>query len=419
MSDWEGITEVEFDSTTMQERSGIRELGAICADQVYDMIPLDPICRSLLRAIVRLPGPSHEISLVRIVENVQNWDSAIDEALKQGVLPMLYEHLTKHGLPIPADALERMKAEYDRNTFHSLTNAAELISVLQVFEERGIPALPFKGVVLAESVYGSVTSRSAGDLDLLVFFSDLERAASLLMERGYEIKAPELSDGTPATDEQYELHLERPSDGMVLELRWRLELTKPRFRRELGMDWVWSRRQIALLAGSQVPDLDPERALLVLCMHGAKHIWSRLIWVSDVARLLERHSNLNWSEVIREAKRVGLWRPLALGVLLAHRITAAPVPGGILRKFEADRAALYLARHFDESLPQEPGRLPTARIPYFIQLLDTRDRLGMIFSLNILRPKALDRAVIQLPKSLDFLYYAIRPLRILLDRSGR
>ena len=383
------------------------------------MILLDPECRSLLRAIVRLPDSGDGISLAQLAGNVRNWDNVIDGALKHGVLPMLYERLAKHGSPVPAASLERMKAEYDRNTFHSLTNAAELINVLHAFGERGIPALPFKGVVLGQSIYGNITTRPAGDLDVLVFFRDLETASSFLMERGYELKALELNDGTSATDEQYELHFERASDGMVLELRWRLELTKPRFTRELGMDWVWSRRQIALLAGSQVPDLDPERALLVLCMHGAKHIWSRLIWVSDVARLLERHSNLNWDEVIREAKRVGLWRPLALGVLLAHRIAAVPVSGSILRRFEADRAVLYLARHFDKSLPQEPGRLPATGIPYFIQLLDTRDRLRMTLSLNILRPNALDRAVIQLPKSLEFLYYAIRPLRILLDRSGR
>jgi len=383
------------------------------------MIPLDPECCALLRAIVRPPSKDDEASLTCLAENIQDWENAIEGALKHGVLPMLYARLSKNGVPVPAAALERMKAENDRNTFHSLTNAAELISVLQAFEERGIPALPFKGVVLGESVYGNITTRPAGDLDVLVFFRDLERAASLLLERGYEIKAPVLRDGSPATDEQYELHLERASDGMVLELRWRLELTKPRFRRELGMDWIWSRRQITILAGASVPDLDPERALLVLCMHGTKHTWSRLIWVCDVARLLERYPDLKWNEVMREAKRVGLWRTFALGVLLAHRITTVRVPERILRKLEADRAALNLAQYFDDSLPQGPGQVPSGGIPYFVQLLDAKDRLSMMLSLSILRPNDRDRAVVQLPKGLAFLYYAIRPVRILLDRSGR
>jgi len=64
---------------------------------------------------------------------------------------------------------------------------------------------------------------------------------------------------------------------MVLELRWRLELTQPRYRHNLGMDWVWPRRQTVNLAGVDVPNLDPERSLLMLCMHASKHAWSRLI----------------------------------------------------------------------------------------------------------------------------------------------
>ena len=88
----------------------------------------------------------------------------------------------------------------------------------------------------------------------------------------------------------YEYHFERQSDGMVLELRWRLELTQPRFKRNLGMDWVWPGKRSALLAGAEVPDMDPETALLVLCMHGSKHVWSRLIWISDVARLIRSKS---------------------------------------------------------------------------------------------------------------------------------
>ena len=110
---------------------------------------------------------------------------------------------------------------------------------------------------------------------------------------------------------------------MVLELRWRLELTQPRFKRNLGMDWVWPRRRTAMLAGAEVPDMSPEITLLMLCMHGSKHVWSRLIWICDVAQLLVSSPDLDWKEVTREANQSGLWRSLALGVLLAHRFAGA------------------------------------------------------------------------------------------------
>ena len=85
------------------------------------------------------------------------------------------------------------------------------------------------------------------------------------------------------------------------------------------MDWVWDQRGTVTLAGAKVPNLDPVSSLLVLCMHGSKHAWSRWMWVCDVARLIESQPGLDWVAARREARRVGLWRCLALGVLLAWR----------------------------------------------------------------------------------------------------
>ena len=332
---------------------------------------------------------------------------------------MLYSRLGQEGLPVPAAALERMRAENDRNIFHSLANAAELLEILKDFNQEEIPAMPFKGVVLGASVYQDIVARPAGDLDLLIFFRDLKRATAILMKKGYELRTSVEEDGSPTTPNYYEYHFERQSDGMVIELRWRLELTMPRFRRNLGMDWVWPRRQFTTLAGARVPDLDPATALLVLCMHGSKHAWSRLIWTCDVARLLERYPNLEWGSVVREAKRSGLQRALALGVLLAHRVAAAPVPPRILRIFKADRAVQKLAQYFDGNLITEPGSLPQSRVPYNVHLLGREDQIRMLFSLSFLRPNPQDRAFIRLPRALDPLYYVVRPIRILLDRSGR
>jgi Uncharacterised nucleotidyltransferase len=382
-------------------------------------MPLDPVCCELLRAVVRSPAKGDRGSIARLIEGVQDWDAAITGAHAHGVLPMLYARLSEEGLPVPAAALERMRAGNDRNVFHSLANAAELLDVLKAFDEQQIPAMPFKGVVLAASVYKDLSARPAGDLDVLVFFKDLKRAEDILTRRGYELETPVKDDGSPVNPDYFECYFERQSDGMVIELRWRLELTEPRFRRNLGMDWVWPRRQVTTLAGARVPDLDPETALLVLCMHGSKHAWSRLIWTCDVARLLERHPDLEWGGVIREAKRTGLLRALALGVLLAHRVAAAPVPQTVLRSLEAVGAVRDLAQHFDENLLKRPGLFPRGRVPYNIHLLGIGDRIRMLFSLSVLQPNAWDREFVRLPRALDPLYYVIRPFRILLDRSGR
>ena len=159
--------------------------------------------------------------------------------------------------------------------------------------------------------------------------------------------------------------------------------------------------------------------LLILCMHGSKHAWSRLIWIADVAKLIESEPGLDWDFAQQEAKRLGLWRCLALGVLLARWVAGAQVPDEALRRFEGDRTVHRLADFLQENIFKAPGSMPEGWVPYNIQILDFRDRAGALVSPSFLRPNARDRAVVKLPKSLEALYYLIRPFRMLLDRSGR
>jgi hypothetical protein len=386
---------------------------------VVQVVHLDPEGCELLRFIARPAAADGYETLERLVAKVEDWDRVLQNAHRHGVLPMLYSRIVATGVEIPRGAMEVARRRYEQNAFHCIANAAELLEVLKTFEEAAIPAIPFKGVVLASSAYASTTERAAGDLDVLIHYRDLKRATAILQRRGYELRTEVLENGSPAQRDYFEYHFERPSDGVILELRWRLELTQPRFRRKLGLEWVYSKRRTITLAGGAVPSLDPVSELLILCMHGTKHFWARLIWTSDVAMLIESQPDLDWDLAMREARRTGLWRTLELGVLLAHRMLGAEVPAEILRRFEADKVAVRLAEFFAEHLIGSPGMMPSGRIPFNVHLLGWQDRVQALFSPGIFRPGDRDLAFIQLPQALHPLYYVIRPIRLLLDRSGR
>jgi Uncharacterised nucleotidyltransferase len=370
----------------------------------------------LLRAIARSTDTEE---LQRLSVHVRNWESLLELAQEHRVSSIMFSRLAKIEEAVPPAAQQQLRAAYDRNMFHSLANAAELIAVLKEFGRENIPAMPFKGVVLAASIYHDLTMRSAGDLDLLIHYRDLRQVTGILLHRGYQLTTPTRDDGTPAVQHFYEYHFERAADGMVLEIRWRLELTQPRFRRDLGMDWIWPYRRTTILAGAEVPDMSPEITMLVLCMHGSKHAWSRLSWIYDVAQLLRVSPSLDWQQTIKEAEQTGLWRSLALGTLLAHRVCDAPVPKKIMRGFESETAVRNLSDYIEQNLFEAPGSPPPGRVPYNLQLLDLADRIGYFFSFDSLRPNERDQAAIPLPKSLHFLYYLIRPFRLLRDRSAR
>jgi hypothetical protein len=379
---------------------------------------LDQDTADLLRMVIR-PVPEVGARIGTLISRIPNWETAIEVARRHGVVPMLYAFLNANEHHVSSEVLKLAKGAFERNALHCMTNAEELLSVLRLYDGAGIRAMPFKGIVLGATAYGDMTARVAGDLDILIHYDDLLRATAILQGRGYELKSKVLEDGSPAVEDYFEFHFERPSDGMVLELRWKLELTQSRYRRDLGIDWVWPRRTTARVAGAEVPSLDAVSSLLVLCMHGSKHVWSRLVWICDVAKLLESEPGLDWDLAQREAKRVGLWRCLALGVLLARRFTGCEVPSDVLARLERSRTMRRLAEFLDESLLEEPGKMPTGWTPYNVRILGFWDRAGVVLSTAFLRPNARDRALVKLPKSLEPLYYVIRPFRVLMDRNGR
>jgi hypothetical protein len=374
---------------------------------------------ALLRAIVQCRGNDPELRISELVGNVPNWDALLCMAEAHRMLPMLFAYLTQSGAKIPAEASERLQSAYQKNLVISMANTAELIALLNSFEGEGIQAIPFKGVVLAKSLYSEPALRQAGDLDILIDVRDLPRAGSILLERGYELQTPMGPDGLPANPDCFECHFERPGDGMVTELRWRFDLVQPKFRRNLGIKWVMPYRRMTSLAGAEVPDLAPELLLILLSMHGSKHWWTRLLWICDIGQLLSSHPSLDWPTVLRESRRAGLWRCTALGVLLAQRITGCQVPAKILHRFESDRFANGLVMHFENCLFDAPGSLPDGFVPYNFQLFGFWDRTRLFLSGELLLPNERDRAVVALPGWLGALYYVIRPLRILWDRSPR
>lgn len=375
--------------------------------------------RDLLRAIMRWSVNNNDGQIEELARDIPNWDEFLAASREHRLLPLVFSRLTEVEATVPPDAMEQLKSAYDRNVFHCMSNAAELIAILKAFKLEQIPAMPFKGIVLGATIYRDLSTRNAGDIDILVDLEDLLRATAILLKMGYELKTRVQEDGSPAAGNSYEYHFERPADGMVVELRWRLELTQPRYRRDLGLRWVWRRRQTLKLAGAEIPNMDPETALLVLCMHGSKHVWSRLIWVSDVAHLLSQFPALDWKYVMREARRTGLWRALALGALLANRICRSHIPVAILQRMEADAPAIELARSLEDALFNRPGELPSGRVPYSVSLLGFRDRIRLILTPAFFRPNERDVSFVTLPKNLYPLYFLIRPWRMLRDKSAR
>ena len=218
----------------------------------------------------------------------------------------------------------------------------ELIKILTLFDRHQIVAVPYKGPVLANAVYGGVAFRQYCDLDIVVQQEDVLPAKSLLIEQGYVPK-----DGMNESEEaaflqsrdEHNHTLIHPSKRVAVELHWRIA---PRSTSVIEPKHFWERLEPDMLGGTKIANLSLEEWLPILCVHGSRHRWERLTWLCDIAEIMRLCPNLDWDAVIARSQVLVCRRMLYLGVLLAHKLLDAPLPERVLQKMQADREVMLL-----------------------------------------------------------------------------
>ncbi|WP_367065052.1 nucleotidyltransferase family protein, partial [Escherichia coli] len=74
---------------------------------------------------------------------------------------------------------------------------------------------------------------------------------------------------------------------------------------------------------TMIPTLPVEAAVAYAAFHGARHQWSRLYWLADIAMAC-RLPGLDWDKVDTIARRTGTARHLALALDLARDWLGSP-----------------------------------------------------------------------------------------------
>ena len=203
-------------------------------------------------------------------------------------------------------------------------------------------------------------------------------------------------------------------DGQTLvELHW--AFIPHRFSVPLQISAFWDRAVSISLAGREVPSLCTEDLLLVLCIHGAKHSWSRLSLVADVAWLIARRPYVHWDSLFQRARMIGSLRMVLLGLRLAGSILEAPLPKSVLQNIESDQAVRILAAQVTARLFSpwdQSGRIVRDGI-FHMQARERWQDRARYLSRLITTPGVEDWQLVDLPSSLAFLYPILRFPRLL------
>jgi hypothetical protein len=248
----------------------------------------------------------------------------------------------------------------------------DLHLVLDRLEAAGIEALAFKGPVLDADLRGDPWGRDPDDLDFLVRRGDLGRALDVLGREGW----------TPGIEVHplawpllvrfgCEVPLARPGRALV-DLHW--DLAPVYFAWRPDQEALRARARTVVVAGRPVPTFSRADGLLHLCAHGCLSDWTRAVWVEDVALALDDLGAADAALVLREARRTGALRMLAVGVALAERMKGAHGPAGLRSRDLDDPVAAPIADLYAAVL-EGRAALPASATGRVALHLRSRERL--------------------------------------------
>jgi Uncharacterised nucleotidyltransferase len=276
-----------------------------------------------------------------------DWQNLLQLAESHGLVPAVAGRL-KCLDPSLVPPHVRAKVRESQRAFGilSLQLTAELFRVLDRFSEISIETLLTKGPALSIRCYGDPGMRQYGDLDLVIREKDIRRAAQAMLNLGYEPRVPLAAIDAKKIPGEYAFR--KPGTHLLIEFH-----TERTFRyhpRPLRIERLFERRASVTIDGRDVPVLSLEDELVLICVHGAKHFWERLMWIADVAALISSGRPPDWDCATAAAREVGAQRMLRLGLCLASDVLGAELPTQVEASVRSDRAVSRLAAQIESRL---------------------------------------------------------------------
>jgi hypothetical protein len=364
----------------------------------------DRLCLALARGTF---GPEPRAAAEALLSSTLDWTLVLDRLRAQDVAPLACRNLASLGWrAVPPEARQALEAGQRMNALRNDLLMDDLASVLRLLHATRVPAIPLKGPMLADALYGDAALRSSSDLDLLVPRADVGRAWPLLEAAGWQPAeayrvAPYDLGLLVESNIEYAFARHRGEFLSILELHWDIAWRWQRDSRAAAD--LWAAARPANVRGEACMTLGDPWQFVYLATHAARHRWQGLKWIVDIHELASRTS-LDWDEVVRIAGSLELTRIVRLSLSVCRALYGTPLPGALPPMPLPRWLSLY------PEAPVPAGMWNNALLPS--RLLDGPGaRLGYLARV-LLRPTLAERRLLPLPASLVPLYYALRPLRL-------
>ena len=316
---------------------------------------------------------------------------------------------------IPSELLQIAQKALKQSKLHLLKLSGELARLSKLFEEKKISWLSIKGPALALQLYGDVTARQSGDLDILVNEADLDKASDILVQAGYNfIYDP--TNFNPTQIRFWKKHykdafLTHPTKNICIELHWRLVINS----RVFDQINFFENKNLISIANHKIPTFERNVNVLYLCYHAACHSWRRLFWLWDMTKVFHDADTRQIEELAENMHQAGLDEMLGQTVYLSRLLFGIEIPNR-LKNLKISPQITKMALH--SIVDQNISNLHQMfRDTIFRKRILTKKNVKPMLAVALINP--IHWNTIPLPEKLFFLYYFLRPIAVIIRKINR
>ena len=223
---------------------------------------------------------------------------------------------------------------------------------MQKLRAQAVSVRVMKGLPLAQTIFGDLSLRSPGDIDLLIDESAIVETDRVLRGFGYE-GSFQLDRFSPKRLAFYRSHWKdlvylHPATGLEVDVHWRC------FRNSAmpgATLCAASGNDTVSFGGFQVETLPRMESLLYLCVHGTLDGWLYLKALVDVAAQVREMTEADLDSLARLAESHGVLPELSAALLLVRRYMTMDHWSALLLP-ESDATVAHILRYADQVLVQ-------------------------------------------------------------------
>lgn len=274
------------------------------------------------RLVLLLSRPvlsSKEIDTCRgMIRDGVDWNIFLRKCDIARTSPIVYRNIKS--LDVPEDTEDKLRLRYLGSLRHNLLLKDELKRIISSLNKKGIEAVPLKGPIASEQIFGDIALYTGSDMDLLVRPSDIEGAKRVLREMGY-------SQIGGLTEEDYRrvsYHLPPyGKKGFYVELHWNLTM---RYFHS-SSDFWWDEVGEIEYDEERFLSLSPERYILYAIFRLFSHAFYPLKFHVLLAGLIDFYSDrMDWDALSSMAKEIGMERLLGFTLSMMRDFFDIDIP---------------------------------------------------------------------------------------------